>query len=82
MGVLVRVIEERLQGARPRSALGVPLRLVAIRLGEVLFAPVAAWLTAGGDCPAPRLARALRAGAFALMAVPWGRVVALSGGLH
>ena len=68
VGVLARMIEERLQPARPRSTLAMPVRLVAIQLAEVLLAPVIAWLTAGIECPAPRLARALRASASALMA--------------
>ena len=68
VGVLVRMIEERLHAARPRSTLAMPGRLAAIQLAEVLLAPVVAWLTAGIECPAPRLARGLRASASALMA--------------
>jgi AcrR family transcriptional regulator len=70
VGVLVRMIEERLRRARPRAPLAMPVRLVAIQLAEVLLAPVSAWLTAGVECPAPRLARALRASALALLPAP------------
>jgi AcrR family transcriptional regulator len=70
VSVLVRTIEERLQRARPRITLGMPKRLLAVQLAEVLFAPVAEWLTGGPVCPAPRLARALRASAVALISAP------------
>ena len=65
VAVLVLLIEQRLRAAGP-GLLIVPPRLAAIQLAEALFAPVAAWLTAQAECPAPRLARALRATAVAL----------------
>jgi AcrR family transcriptional regulator len=66
VGVLVRLIEERLR--HERAALMLPRRLAAIQLAEALFAPVAAWLTSACACSVPQLARGLRRTARALRA--------------
>jgi len=68
VAVLVRLIEQRLReaGAARAAALRLPPRLVAIQLAEVLFAPLAAWLTGESVCAAPKLAQALRRSARAV----------------
>jgi AcrR family transcriptional regulator len=69
VAVLVRLIEQRLrsEGAGRLLALRLPPRLAAIQLAEVLFAPLAAWLTGESVCSGPKLAHALRRSARALI---------------
>ena len=70
VAVLTRLIEQRLRrdGIGRLPVLPLPQRLVAIQLAEVLFAPLAAWLTGESACSAARLAQALRRAARAVTA--------------
>jgi AcrR family transcriptional regulator len=65
VAVLVRLVRERLSTERGARWL-VPPPLAAIQIAEALLAPVTAWLLGAKECPAARLAHALRQSARAL----------------
>ena len=68
VGMLIRLIDERLRRAAPRRTLRLPRKLAAMQLAEVLFAPLTAWLLGEATCCPAQLARALRRAAVALSA--------------
>jgi AcrR family transcriptional regulator len=62
--VLAKLVQNRLIRS---GALLVPTRLAALQNAESLLSPITAWLLGEAQCPAARLARALRASGLGLV---------------